>query len=147
MLVDVGGGQLCELPVFIPLHYNLLLSLLTVHPLGDILARFDVLVHFLGVLFDQTVLLPDFFCLEVSFLGIDVFLVLPFESVFVLLLMDFDIVFDSLHDDLLVEVLLCPGQSFVGIVFELNALANAVHLEGLNAVVDAVDLLLPKRLV
>lgn len=147
VLVDVRLWQFCINSILSLLNDNLLFGLLAVDGLGNSFALLYVLGHFLCVFFDKIIFIPDALSLEVSLLGIHVFLVLSFYSIFSFLLMYLDVVFYSLHNNLLIEVVFSLSQRLIRIMLQLYALTDAVHLKRFDSIVDIVYLFLPKRLI
>lgn len=58
-----------------------------------------------------------------------------------------DVVFYSLHNNLLIEVVFSLSQRLIRIMLQLYALTDAVHLKRFDSIVDIVYLFLPKRLI
>lgn len=61
--------------------------------------------------------------------------------------MDFNVVFYSFHDDLLVEVLFRFYLGFIRVMLQLDSLPNAVELEGFLSLFETFHLFIPHGLV
>ena len=122
-------------------------SFFSVDSFLDLLAIIDLSFDTFGILFYQVILIPNHFRLNISLFGINRLLILSFYSLFSLFLMNFNVVFNSLHYDLFIEVLLSFPQRFVRVMLKLYSLSNTIQVKSLQTFFKTFNLLFSQRLI
>ena len=146
-LADGGHGKFLEGFVLNSLCNYFVLCSLSVHCLLNLGTFIEMFMHTFSIIFNQVVLFPDYLCLFVGLLSVYSFFILPFYPFFVLFLMNFDVVLDPFQNHLFVEIFLSFSQRSVRIMLKFNSLPNAVHLKGLESLVESFNFLIAQRLI
>ena len=96
-------------------------------------------MNFLCIVFDKIIFSPNDFSFIISLLSIYSLFVLTLNSILSFFFMNFYIIFNSLHYNLLVKILFGFRCRFVRIMLKLNSLSYAVHLEGLKTLFKTIN--------